>query len=352
MALPVLTPAGGRNWSLPGRPIPRPVRCLSLCERHRLRRNRHVIDAHDRRRGQPRTGPGDRRRPRRHRTPGGGGQPHRARRRPWLMSASSWPMPPTPPRRARSWTATTRRSWSWLPGRARCRARCTTTRGRRSRSTGTPTSRSRSTGCARRCLRPLPPGSRVVVISSGAALAGSPLSGGLCGGESHTAVHHRLRPGRGRSRRSGHHLHRRAAAAHPVDRPRPSGRGRVRGPQAARPRTTTSAGSARRSPRRSRARPSSSWWRPTPRTSPAHTCSPAAGCSNSADVGAMGSVAVNWKTVAPLSELPQDPGIGARPRGLHGEVCVAQAGMRGGRGGGNAWARRARQRRCAARPWP
>ena len=40
----------------------------------------------------------------------------------------------------------------------------------------------------------------------------------LCGGESHAAVHHRLRPGRGRSRRSGHRLHRRAAAAHPADR--------------------------------------------------------------------------------------------------------------------------------------
>ena len=40
---------------------------------------------------------------------------------------------------------------------------------------------SRSTGSARRCCRPLRPGGRVIVVSSGAALHGSPLSGGYAG---------------------------------------------------------------------------------------------------------------------------------------------------------------------------
>ena len=53
-------------------------------------------------------------------------------------------------------------------------------RGRRSRSTGRPMSGSRSTGCARLCSSRCGP-AQVVVISSGAALAGSPLSGGYAG---------------------------------------------------------------------------------------------------------------------------------------------------------------------------
>jgi NAD(P)-dependent dehydrogenase (short-subunit alcohol dehydrogenase family) len=52
---------------------------------------------------------------------------------------------------------------------------------RRSPSTGIPTSRSRSPGCVRALLKPLPPGSRVVVVSSGAAINGSPASGGYAG---------------------------------------------------------------------------------------------------------------------------------------------------------------------------
>jgi hypothetical protein len=65
--------------------------------------------------------------------------------------------------------------------------------------------------------RPLRPGSRVVVISSGAAVAGSPLSGGLRRRQGDPAFHHGLRPGRGRPRRSGHRLHRRAATDHAAD---------------------------------------------------------------------------------------------------------------------------------------
>ncbi len=52
-------------------------------------------------------------------------------------------------------------------------------------------------------LKPLRPGSRVVVISRGAALQGSPLSEQVRRRQVHPAVHLRLRPGGGHPRRSG-----------------------------------------------------------------------------------------------------------------------------------------------------
>ena len=99
----------------------------------------------------------------------------------------------------------------------------------------------------------------------------------LCGGESHAAVHHRLRPGRGRSRRSGHHLHRRAAAAHPADRSGPPGRGRA---YAARSGQTEEDYVRRLGPVLTpeiAGKAVVELVEPTPRTSPPHTCSPAAG---------------------------------------------------------------------------
>src|SRR5205814_4152856 len=71
--------------------------------------------------------------------------------------------------------------WCSTPAPPRCRGRSSTTRGRRSAATGMSMSSTCSTGCARRCWAPLEPGSTVVTLSSGAALRGSPLSGGYAG---------------------------------------------------------------------------------------------------------------------------------------------------------------------------
>ena len=81
------------------------------------------------------------------------------------------PMPVTLRWQAACSTAMSRRPSFWSRAQARTCVRCSSRRGRRSRSTGRPMSGSRSTGCARPLLKPLRPGSRVVVISSGAALA-------------------------------------------------------------------------------------------------------------------------------------------------------------------------------------
>ena len=165
--------------------------------------------------------------------------------------------------RCRRWraacsTATTRRSWSWWPARPRSCARCSTRPGRRSRSTGTRTSGSRSTGCARHCSRRCQPGSRVIVISSGAALHGSPLSGGYAGAK----ATQRFITGyaQDEARRAG--LDITFTAVLPrltplTDLGRPGGRG-VRGSQRPVRGGVSPSGSASRSRRRSRAPPWSS----------------------------------------------------------------------------------------------
>src|SRR5262249_1267621 len=48
--------------------------------------------------------------------------------------------------------------------------------------------------CKAALSRPLPAGSSVILISSGAALAGSPNSGGYAGGQTHAAIHRKLQP--------------------------------------------------------------------------------------------------------------------------------------------------------------
>lgn len=63
-------------------------------------------------------------------------------------------------------------------------------------------------------LKPLRPGSRVVVVSSGAVLAGSLLSGGYAGAKSTQRFIVELRAGRGATRRSRHNLHGCTASAH------------------------------------------------------------------------------------------------------------------------------------------
>ncbi len=67
-------------------------------------------------------------------------------------------------------------------------------------------------------LKPLRPGSRVVVISSGAALTRVTAQRRVRRRQGHPALHHRLRPGRGEARRPGDHLHRGAAPDHAADR--------------------------------------------------------------------------------------------------------------------------------------
>ena len=57
-------------------------------------------------------------------------------------------------------------------------------------------------------VRPLRPGGRVVVMSSGAALQGSPLTGGYAGAKATQRFIAALRAGRGRPRRPWHQLHR------------------------------------------------------------------------------------------------------------------------------------------------
>ena len=80
-------------------------------------------------------------------------------------------------------------------------------------------------------LKPLRPGSLVVVISSGAAQAGSPLSGGYAGAKATQRFITAYAQGRGKPGRSGHHLHRGSAPDHAADRPRSAGGQGVRGSQ-------------------------------------------------------------------------------------------------------------------------
>ena len=74
-----------------------------------------------------------------------------------------------------------RASWCLPPARPRCPGRCTSTPGRRSAATGRSTCSRCSTGPGRRCCARCAPGSAVIAMSSGAALRGSPLSGGYAG---------------------------------------------------------------------------------------------------------------------------------------------------------------------------
>src|SRR6266576_612121 len=86
----------------------------------------------------------------------------------------------------------------------------------------------------REALRgPLRPGSRVVVISSGAALNGSPLSGGYAGAKAtqrFITTYAQQEADRGRL---GITLHRGVPPAHAADRPRPAGGACLRGAQRA-----------------------------------------------------------------------------------------------------------------------
>ena len=78
-------------------------------------------------------------------------------------------------------------------------------------------------------LKPLSPGSRVIVFSSGAALGRLAAQRRLCRRQGHPALHHGVRPGRGEALRSGHHLHRGASPDDAADRPRSAGGRGVRG---------------------------------------------------------------------------------------------------------------------------
>ena len=81
-------------------------------------------------------------------------------------------------------------------------------------STGTPTSGSRSTGCARRCSSRCGPAARVVVISSGAAVQGSPLSGGYAGAKATQRFIAAYARDEAERAGSGDHVHRGAAPDH------------------------------------------------------------------------------------------------------------------------------------------
>ena len=78
-------------------------------------------------------------------------------------------------------------------------------------------------------LKPLRPGSKVIVISSGAALDGSPLSGGYAGAKATQRFITAYAQDEAQPRRPGHHLHRGSAPDHAADRPRPAGDPGVRG---------------------------------------------------------------------------------------------------------------------------
>jgi hypothetical protein len=80
-------------------------------------------------------------------------------------------------------------------------------------------------------LKPLPPGSRVVVVSSGAAINGSPASGGYAGGQGHPAVHRGIRPGGVAPCRARHYRHGGDAQDDSVRRRGQAGNSGVRGPQ-------------------------------------------------------------------------------------------------------------------------
>ena len=77
-------------------------------------------------------------------------------------------------------------------------------------------------------LLPLAPASTVVVISSGAAVAGSPLSGGYAGSKATIRFITSYAAGRVRTRRAGHPVRVGAAEVDPGDRPRVRGGGSVR----------------------------------------------------------------------------------------------------------------------------
>ena len=75
-------------------------------------------------------------------------------------------------------------------------------------------------------LKPLRPGSRVVIISSGAALGAGSDRRRVRGRQSHAAIHRRLRPGGSRPSRSRDQVHSRVPGSHTDDRPRsPGGEG-------------------------------------------------------------------------------------------------------------------------------
>nr|WP_318546816.1 hypothetical protein [Mycobacterium lepraemurium] len=76
-------------------------------------------------------------------------------------------------------------------------------------------------------LKPLRPGSRVVVVSSGAPSRDRRSAAGTRALRP-PSLPHRLRPGEVGPRRPGHYVHRLAAAAHPADGPRRARRARVR----------------------------------------------------------------------------------------------------------------------------
>ena len=84
-------------------------------------------------------------------------------------------------------------------------------------------------------LKPLPPGSRVVVVSSGAAINGSPASGGYAGAKATQRFLAGLRPGRVAPCRAGHHRHRGDAQDDPVRRRRQAREFGPTPPAAARP---------------------------------------------------------------------------------------------------------------------
>ena len=74
-------------------------------------------------------------------------------------------------------------------------------------------------------LKPLRPGSRVIVFSSGAALAGSPLSGGYAGASGPPdTLHDGYAQDEAKRAGLGNHLHRAAAPDDPADGPRPGRR--------------------------------------------------------------------------------------------------------------------------------
>jgi len=72
-------------------------------------------------------------------------------------------------------------SWFCAPAHFRRPRPCMSRAGSSSRSTGRRTSRSHLHFCKAALSRPLPAGASVILISSGAALAGSPISGGYAG---------------------------------------------------------------------------------------------------------------------------------------------------------------------------
>ena len=80
-------------------------------------------------------------------------------------------------------------------------------------------------------LKPLPPASRVVVVSSGAAINGSPASGGYARGQGHPAVHRGVRAGGVAPCRTGHHGHDGDAQDEPVRRRGQAGDSGLRGPR-------------------------------------------------------------------------------------------------------------------------